>query len=334
MSDDRNIPEYLLLDWHLDRLSGEERSWVEQELRKDAALRAKNDQLLRVLQPLDSWQTPPASAQFADRVLSYVRRSGGDWDTTADWEAPPTRSRPRERAWPFFRLREGAAVAACLLLLAGVMVPGISEVRFRSQRAACAENLGSLYRGLTAYQADFGGSLPYAGSIQRASWLPKADAPFASNSRHTYLLGKLGFVAEPRDFLCPSAIEVEPESRNAADDFAAGGLSFDTLNLAGDQPNLQPPPTVAYIADRNPLFVDGKFDESKDPSCTNSPAHRGRGQNVLTLDGKAEFTRTPILGTARDNVWLIDDVRTYDGTESPTRRDDSFLVPGANAKPR
>lgn len=331
MNDDRNIPEYLLLDWHLDRLSGEERSWVEQELRKDATLRVKNDQLRRVLQPLDSWQTPPASAQLADRVLSYVRRQRGGWDTSADWEAPTTQGRPRERVWPFFRLREGAAIAACLLLLAGVMVPGISEVRFRSQLAVCADHLGSVYRGLTAYQSDFAGALPYAGAVQRASWLPNADAPFASNSRHTYLLGKLGFVTDMKDFLCPSAENAAPATAMESDDFDAASLSYDTLNLAGDQPNIQPPPTVAYTADRNPLFVDGKFDDSKDPACTNSPAHRGRGQNILTMDGKAEFTHTPLLGTSQDNVWLIDNVRTYLGTEAPSRHDDSFLVPGANA---
>lgn len=335
MSENRNIPEHLLLDWHLDRLSGDERSWVEQELRSNAALRATSDQLRRVLQPLDSWQTPPASAQLADRVLSFVRRSRGDWDTSADWEAPTTRSRPKERAWPFFRLREGAAVAACLLLLAGVMVPGMSEVRFRSQKAVCANRLASVYRGLTAYQADFSGALPYAGQIQRASWLPTAELPFASNSRHTYLLGKLGFVTDMKDFLCPSTEEQEEVGRaRERDDFTAGTLSFDTLNLAGDHPNVQPPPSVAYIADRNPLFVNGSFDESQDPSCANSPAHRGRGQTVLTLDGHAEFANTPLLGNSKDNVWLIDDVRSYTGTEVPVRRDDSFLVPGANSLPR
>jgi len=329
MSSDRNNPEYQLLDWHLDRLEGEERSWIEQELNRDAQLRAKHEQLGRVLAPLDAWQAP-APPQLSDRVLSFVRRAKGDWDTSAPWE--PTPQGARERAWPFFRLREIVAVAACLVLLVGVLIPGMSELRGRSQRAVCAGNLGSIFRGLTAYRADFGDSLPYAGAVHAAAWLPASDRAYASNSRHVFLLSKLNLVGNMSEFLCPADSAAEPlaaEGRASRADFSnTRNISYDTMNLAGASPNVAPPPRVAYMGDRNPLFVGGRFNDSVDPDRTNSPAHRGRGQSVLAVNGSAEFVPTPIFGAAHDNLWLMNGVRTYSGDETPTDHNDSFLVPG------
>jgi hypothetical protein len=330
MSENRNHPEHLLLDWHLNRLEGEERSWIEQELRRDAALSAKSDQLRRVLEPLDSWQVPRPPAHLADKVLAFIRQSKGQWDTSLPFEPPALKGDTRERAWPFFRLREMVAVAACVMLLAGVMVPGISEMRGRSQRAVCAGNLGSIFRGLSAYRADHGESLPYAGAA--TAWLPGENRDFASNSRHAFLLAKLNFVPDLSSFLCPGDGEARPmaaEQRAAFADFAASeNLSYDSLNLAGKSPNVRPATSVAYLGDRNPLFIGGRFNETVDPDHTNSPAHRGRGQTVLTLDGTAQFARTPIFGTAKDNVWIVNGVRSYTGAETPTQRNDSFLVPG------
>jgi hypothetical protein len=74
--------------------------------------------------------------------------------------------------------------------------------------------------------------------------------------------------------------------------------------------------------------VNGRFDDQVDPDRTNSPAHGGRGQTVLTLDGSVRFADSPIYGDAKDNLWLVNDVRRYTGTELPRRQDDAFLVPG------
>ena len=82
------------------------------------------------------------------------------------------------------------------------------------------------------------------------------------------------------------------------------------------------------MSDANPLFRDGRFVETADPDTTNSLAHGGDGQNVMTLDGRVEFTTSPLYGDFRDNVWTIQGVRTYTGTEVPTRDDDAFLIPG------
>jgi hypothetical protein len=302
---------------------------MEAELRRDAELRAKSDRLGRVLQPLDHARPGPAPASLAENVLAYIARAT-DPLLPIPFDAD---SGGRSRS-PFIRMRELIAVAACLLLLVGVAVPGVSELRGRSQRALCANNLSTIFQGASAYQQAFADSLPFAGGVAGGSWLPGGESgtPYASNSRHPYLLVKLNYGPKPKDFICPGGSDAEamPADQVAGlDDFgAARNNSYDSLNLAGASPNLRPPVAIAYISDANPLFVGARFNDTVDPSCTNSAAHGGRGQTVLTLNGSVQFVRSPIYDATRDNLWTIVDVRRYRGTESTTRNDDAFLVPG------
>lgn len=329
MEHERRVSEELLLDFHLDRLTEEECSWIESELRRDAELRAKCDRLGRVLQPLDHARPVPASANIADNVLAYIARATDPLLPIPFCAESSGRSRS-----PFMRMRELIAVAACILLLVGVAVPGVSELRDRSQRAVCANNLSSIFQGAGAYQQAFGDSLPFAGGAAGSSWLPGGEggAPYASNSRHPYLLVKLNYGPKPKDFICPgsSNTEIMPADLVANhDDFATShNVSYDSLSMAGASPNLRPPVAIAYLSDSNPLFVGARFNEAVDPNSANSPAHRGRGQTVLLLNGSVQFVRSPIYDAKRDNMWTIGDVRIYRGTESTTRNDDAFLVPG------
>ncbi|MCH7808428.1 MAG: hypothetical protein IIB60_04325 [Planctomycetes bacterium] len=105
-------------------------------------------------------------------------------------------------------------------------------------------------------------------------------------------------------------------------------VSYDSLNLCGPTPNLRPAPTMAYMSDPNPLFIGGRFQETVDPTHANSPAHGGRGQTVLLIDGSTRKLTSPIYGADRDNLWLVGNIRRYTGTETPTDAHDAFLIPG------
>ena len=330
--DDRNIEE-TLLDWHLERLDDDARAWVEQELRRDAQLRAQSDRIGMVLQPLDHWRVSAAPSDLADKVMAYIDKADS---VGAEPLMFPTEAAPIGRRFPF-ALREVVAAAACILLLIGVFVPGAAELRERSRRAMCAGNLGSIFRGVSAYRQAFAGALPFAGNVPGSSWLPggATDGPFQSNSRHTYLLVKLNYVPTPDHFACGSS---ESELREVSTDLASSddfsgvrGVRFATMNLAGGRPNLRPTGAVAYISDANPLFVNARFDSGIDPYKTNSPSHSGRGQNVLTLDGSATWMPKPVYGPKHDNLWLIGNVRNYSGTELP-QPGDVQLVPGFAAR--
>jgi hypothetical protein len=249
--------------------------------------------------------------------------------------APPVAQTGRGRRSFRIPLREVLAVAACIALLLTVFVPGVADMRGRAQRAMCAGHLGSIFRGMRLYQEAFDGSLPYAGRVANAPWLPTAAVsgqPYASNSRHMYLLVKLSYGPTPEDFICPAVRGARPMR---ADELAAyvdfpsiRNNSYDSLNLAGDRPNLRPRLPIAYAGDANPLFRNGRFDETIDANSANSFAHGGKGQAIVTLDGSARWMTTPIYGAKRDNLWLVSDIRHYSGTESPTREDDAQLVPG------
>lgn len=322
--------EDLLLDFHLGRLDPEERRRIEEELGRDAALRAKSDRLGGVLRPLDYWTIASAPPTLVEKVLLKVEQARQTESAViSGQEQGPTGGRG-------FRLsiRELLAVAACFIMLASVLVPALSEVRTRSQRVTCANHLSSIYQGVEAYRQEFAGALPFAGWVTGASWLPSGSKsrPHASNSQHVYRLLKGSYGPAPRDFVCPSSRAAQPvpgAELARYDDFAeAANISYATLNLASQSPNLRPPVPIAYISDANPLFLDGRFDETLDPSTANSPAHNGRGQTVLTLDGRVELLSSPIVGPRHDNLWLAGDVRHYSGTETQTRKDDAFLVPG------
>ncbi len=335
MASKKKSTEELLLDWNLDRLDVEDRAELEDQLHNASELRELNLKLCKILAPLDQWTVSPTPTDLADKVLQKIKQD--KLATTIPFEAaastfasasPEIQSRAR-----FVPMRDFIAAAACILLLVGVFIPGLSTMRSRSRQTACADNLGSIYRGTSTYQQAFAGSLPYAGRILGASWLPRPnqEIPFASNSRHTYLLVKHNY-ADTKDFICPcdlSAGPMDTKKVGGYDDFtSARNVSYDTINLSGLKPNLRPTKPVAYMSDLNPLFVGARFNAKVDPETANSPAHQGRGQTVLILDGSTQWLTTPYYGVQKDNLWMISNIRQYNGTESPIRDDDVQLVPG------
>lgn len=300
------------------------------ELGRDDGLRAKSERLGRILQPLDLWRVSAPHPNLADKVLDFVAEHGHGGLHARETE-PETGGLFR---FPSLPMRDVIAAAACIALLIGLIVPGASEVRSRSQRAACASHLASVFRGVSTYRQDFNDALPFAGHLAGASWLPSGAAgrPYASNSRHLYLLLKLGCGPVPEDFVCPAsemAVPMRLADVASYDDFPSTcNVSYAALNLAGSNPNIRPMKPIVYMGDTNPLFVGARFNATVDPECTNSPAHRGRGQTVLTLDGSTRWATNPVYGPERDNLWLIGNIRSYTGVEVPTRADDVQLVPG------
>ena len=316
-----------LLDWHLDRLSPEERTRVEQRLHDDPRLQTLSDRIGAMLRPLDLWTVPSTPRNLADKVLSNLNRQAYSSQTPV---ATPVESGGYVRL-PFLPLREWVAVAACLVVMVGALMPSL---RARSQRVACQNNLASVFRGLSAYQADFSGALPFADQRVEAAWLPDGaqDRPYASNSRHVFLLLKGGYGPRPSDFICDDSEQASVtrgQPLRKYDDFSTSAdFRYASLNMAGAAPNRAPVRPIAYLSDMNPLFVNARFNDAIDPDRTNSPAHGGRGQTVLTLDGSARWITAPRVGPQRDNLWLAGDIRRYTGTERRAGDDDAQLVPG------
>lgn len=324
MSSERPTTEALLLDLHLGRLEGDDRAKIEEQLKNDESTREKSECLGRLLRPLDFWHAGPPPANLVEKVLARVGS-----------RAANNKVAPSKRIFLFpGRYRDVFGAAASIAILISIAIPVTSMVRGKSREVLCAANLESIYEGLSAYQQSHGDFLPFAGHSRGASWLPVSDGgtTFASNSRHPYLLLKHKFGPQAKNFLCPADANTNDAANvsAAADlDFpTAKSITYDSLYLGGETPNVRPPTTLAYMSDANPLFVGARFNDTLDPEKTNSPSHGGKGQSVLSLNGRVQFAKTPIYGAREDNLWVIGGVKKYRGVEAPSRTDDAFLVPG------
>ncbi len=334
-----------LLEYHLDLLSGDQRAAIEAAILRNPAIREKSDRLGQMLRPLDYWTVPATSRSLEDKVLAKIQARALVSESQQLSFSHHSNEEPSTYRRPGFRWRNVIAAAASIAIILTIAGPVLSNVRFRSQQARCMANLGSVFQGVKLYQAAFTGALPYAGEVAGSTWLPDStsDRPMASNSRHMFMLTKYNYGPKPEHFVCPSLSCDSPMAMTdlaKRRDFARTcNVSYASLNLAGTTPNLRPRTSIAYLSDTNPLFVGGRFNRSLDPDTVNSPAHRGRGQVVLMLDGTVSKLASPIYGNKADNLWLAGNLREYTGTETPTSDTDAFLVPGfptsapANAHP-
>ncbi|RJP41141.1 MAG: hypothetical protein C4547_01820 [Phycisphaerales bacterium] len=313
-----------MLDLHLGRLDADERAELQAALESSPEARARFEALGRLLRPLDQLTVPTPPAGLADRIMTQLPAQPPTVETWVDDGAPAA-------GGSRFALRDLLAVAACIALLICVVLPGIAQLRRHSLRTVCADQFKSIYRGVAAYAQAHGGALPNAGTINGASWLYSTPpgSVHQSNSRHAWLLVRNDYVTGPSAFVCPAGDQTAVEVADARrlDDFpAAANCTYDLLNMSGAAPSMSDGGSLAYMADSNPLFPEGFFDDGVNPNTTNSPLHGGAGQNVLCLNGEVKWMTTPFR-TRDDNIWLAAGIQHYNGTEAQQSRDDSFLVP-------
>ena len=83
---------------------------------------------------------------------------------------------------------------------------------------------------------------------------------------------------------------------------------------------------MAIMADRTPIFPDGKFHPERINAAA-SDNHNQTGQNVLYMDGNVAWADKPTVGIDNNNIYLINGVTDYRGDESPTEATDTFLLP-------
>ncbi len=327
-----------LLDEELDQLSPVEREALIEALRRRPKLAATHGKLQRLLEPLDQWSAPSPPTYLIDKILDRI--------VAADVNAPVVREstllhisqmEAEDHAdysrGSSFTFRDLLAVAAVLAFFALLIVPGISEARSRAQQVACASNLGSIGRGVHAYSQMNRGQLPQGRMISGGRWLKGGSVriPFTSNGENRYVLLRFGYIANPKVFVCPSdrnAQSLEIANPQAMQDFPdPRNCSYDSLNMGGPLPRMDDAANLPYMADANPLFEGGQFNDAVSVSANSGNHAGGRGQNVWRLGGQVAWTVTPNVGYDGDNIWQIQGVLKYDGTEVQSSPRDAFLVP-------
>jgi hypothetical protein len=264
---------------------------------------------------------PPASltAETMQRIARHRRTEA----LIAQAELAP---RP---ASPTFTWREGAAVAAAVLLMASIFVPSMQRARDNALARQCLGQTGQLGSAMTAYANENDGYFPAAQGS--AWWLNSGQGPAVSNSSAMFKLVKDG-MADPGLFQCPAGSGGSFVVTSGMTDFPSPRfVGYDYQHSVGGSAIRRSDPAyagyeteMAILADSNPLFVGGR-------SCTEPPRashnHDGQGQSVLYLDGHAQWSTTAAAGVAGDNIYLADKITEYRGNETPASPIDSFLLP-------
>lgn len=326
-----------LLDRYLGRLSLDEEAALQARMSADARLAADDEALSACFEALRAFRVPRTPPGLKDRVLARVAAASPALRVHAASKRRPPVDNRGFTPISLQSFRDIAAVAAVIVLMVGVGVPSVLHMRERNQRTVCSWNLGQIGQGLASYASTFGDSLPFAGWSSRSSWQPTSEpgVEVVPNRRHVFPLARNSFVPV-RVFICPSTNDRPmPSGLIAArqDFLESRNISYASQNMAGVRPTFRADPDAAIMADDNPCFDSGMplFDFARsiglaDPARSNSRAHGGAGQNLLTLGGAVKWATTPNAGVNGDNIWTLTHVLRYTGREGPQAETDSHLL--------
>ncbi len=193
-----------------------------------------------------------------------------------------------------FTLIELLVVIAIIGILAGILLPVLSRARESARRTQCMSNIKQIGMGLIMYANENSATFP-------------SDTAYSGASPAMRELNLLfdTYVSDNKFFNCPSDTTVTGATNAGMSVSTSGGTEaftptqcsygYDRSHTPADDAD------VALVADRPPA----------PPSATASSAnHKGRGQNVVYVDGHVEFVLSPLAGwyfpdgTTRDNIYL------------------------------
>jgi hypothetical protein len=314
---DENLVGYLLKS-----LEPGEQAAVEAHLRADPEARARLEALERALAPLaadaEAPGPPPGLALAAlARVAEHRCRA-------LPPAPPPSRHQllPGPRRW--FRRADLVAAALLLVLLGGLMLPGLVHQWREYQRRACAENLRQFWVGLEAYAAQREGAFPRV----------EEQGPRSAAGVFVAELRDAGVLPEQVSVGCPGVGRRAPAGRSVADLeglYTASRPDYNTAarELAGNYAySLGYRENGAHFGLRRdsgdllPILADAS------PRAGNSANHGGAGQNVLYIGGYVSWCTERTVGVERDDIYLNQEYQVLAGV----KRTDTCLGPG-NASP-
>ncbi len=287
-----------LFDYLLERLEEPAKRQVEARLQNDAAARRHLELLRQALAPLaaDQELVPPPhlAAHTIARVAEYICRD------LPRAPAPP-QSESGSRQW--WR-RADALIAACLLILAlGIGVPALVRLRDSGSAAAlteCQNNLRLFHVALKSFE-DQHKRLPAI-----------TDAPDNVAGMIVPMLQDAGVLSPEFSVRCSGngayqacsftmeeikAMSAEERAQRAANFLPSYAFTLGYRDQAGVWHAI----TRSDEASENAILI---LADNPPPSVVtgNSLNHRGRGQNVLFLDGHVQFLTLRSL--AGDDIYL------------------------------
>ncbi len=317
----------LLIDFLTGNGSEQQVDEVAKRLKSDPELARRSARISDLLKLLDHVEAPEPSEELVARTVAAAT-SAGRTNALLAREA----SRARSIGGATFTLKELGAVAALFFLVAAILLPSFRKAGQLAGDQACMARVGEVGAALRGFALANNNRLPALGEDD-ANWLDRKGPSVRSNSQNLWKLVK-GQYAQPSWFQCPAAGDPKPIESKAAmvgPDFPArefisysyhNAVNAQALRIDAGQTDAA---AMAVLADRTPVFQDGRFRPEQLDS--NSPNHEYRGQAVLYLDMHVVWARRSQVGVDGDNIWLVQGVHTYRGNERPANENDSFLLP-------
>lgn len=240
------------------------------------------------------------------------------------------------------------AAAAAILVIAGLYLPTVNNIRYKSWLSSCQSNMASIAQGLTSYAGDNQNQLPSVEKPKDSPWW-KVGYQGNENLSNTRPLWKLvqGKYVLPSAFVCPGrsagrAVSLDNRSVENLKDFPERKyITYSSILTKRDSSPVITQTRIIFISDANPIFENVNTDaHSKDSTefkavelCEklrrqNSINHARQGQNIMLTDGNVLFIKTRMVQPGdNDDIFTVKGKDTYSGCESPAGDNDVFLVP-------
>jgi len=240
----------------------------------------------------------------------------------------------------FHNFVEVAAIAAAIMLVAGILVPTMGYARNKYYQQQCQSQLGGIFQGLKNYMDDHDGNQPAVATTAGSQYWKVGYQGYEnfSNTRNAFLLVQKDYV-NPKVFICSSRknkdkLQIDPSKMKTLKDFPDRRYVTYSFRIRCSKDGSGKLCTRKPImADRNPLFEKLPDDYSqsflleltKELLVLNSMNHNRRGQNVLFGDGRVEYLKSRLINS--DDIFTLQDTDFYTGSEIPSCETDAFLAP-------
>jgi len=290
---------------------------------------------------LDSQKPEPCPDDLAERTVRRLNEAAGSSQDRLRQLLASEQSRAVDgKKRMLVGLGSKLAMAAMFVVAGSILLTSLNYLRYNSHAQKCKTQMGSIFRGLTQYIADYDGHQPALAAAPGDPWwkVGAQGEENHSNTRNMYLLVK-GEYVKLSDFVCPGSTckrtsEVTPAPIRTLKDFPSRNCVTYSFRISCSRiRNGKLLCRKVVMSDWNPLFEEmpENYNVSFHMRLTprlltlNSINHKRRGQNVLFGDGRVAYMKTRLIGA--DDIFTLQDTDVYEGCEVPSCETDFFLAP-------